>query len=142
AEVRRHVPARDQQSRRAPGAPAATDGADAVIAAEPQPRGARRAASDDGRAPAGRLASPRALASVRLHAGDDAAVRAVRALPVLRRGPAEHGRGDAAHGAAATDGSARVAAREGELSAGRCRPLPRAGVAWTRCATGARPAAP
>ncbi len=40
AALRRYVPAWDQQPRRAAGAPATSDGPDAVIAAEPQPRGA------------------------------------------------------------------------------------------------------
>src|SRR5205814_3023402 len=105
----------DQQPRRAARAPAAADGADAVAAAEPQPRSPRGAAADDGRAPAGRFAAARAGAAVGLHAGDDAAVGAQRALSVLRRRPTEHGRGDGPDGAAPSGPSPRSEEHTSEL---------------------------
>src|SRR5207249_2608577 len=141
AALWRHVPAGHQQPRRPARAPAATDGADAVADAVAEPGGPRGAASDDGRDPPGRLAAPRARPSVGLHAGDDAALRAERALSLLRRGPADAGPGDGADGTDAADGPPRVAAGARQLPPRRRRPLTCAAAARTGGPAGPRPAA-
>src|ERR1041385_4365756 len=89
AEVRADVPARDRDAGPAPGAPAAPDGADAVAHAVALAAGPRRAAADDGRAAPGRLAPAGAGPPGRDDAAAHAAVRADRALPVLRRRAAQ-----------------------------------------------------